>query len=98
MARRTRREVEIADHLWDCLTRIAEDCGTDRNAVVNQALYEFARRMNFLTPRAEEVPAPRPSVGPAGLNGPTVAPDVRRPYGAQGPKGTIRAEQRRRHA
>ncbi len=65
MARRTRRELDIADHLWDCLTRIAEDCGTDRHAVVNQAIYEFARRFNFLTPMAKEVPAPDHPVGPS---------------------------------
>lgn len=65
MARRTRRELDIADHLWDCLTRIAEDCGTDRHAVVNQAVYEFARRFNFLTPMAKEVPALDQQVGPA---------------------------------
>lgn len=58
MSRRSRRELEIADHLWDCLTRIAEDCGTDRHAVVNQAIYELARRFNFLTPLAKEVPSP----------------------------------------
>ena len=62
MARRTRRELDIADHLWDCLTRIAEDCGTDRHAVVNQAVYELARRFNFLTPMVKEVPAPEPHV------------------------------------
>jgi hypothetical protein len=64
MARRSRRELDIADHLWDCLTRIAEDCGTDRHAVVNQAIYEFARRFNFLTPMAKEVPLPDEIIGP----------------------------------
>ncbi len=64
MVRRTRRELEIADHLWDCLTRIAEDCGSDRHAVVNQAIYEFARRFNFLTPMAKEVPAMDDPIAP----------------------------------
>lgn len=73
MARRSRRELDIADHLWDCLTRIAEDCGTDRHAVVNQAIYEFARRFNFLTPMAKEVPMPDELVGPGK---PTRAPAV----------------------
>lgn len=73
MARRTRRELDIADHLWDCLTRIAEDCGTDRHAVVNQAIYEFARRFNFLTPMAKEVPPMEPQVGP-GRGAPSPAP------------------------
>ena len=69
MARRSRRELDIADHLWDCLTRIAEDCGTDRHAVVNQAIYEFARRFNFLTPMAKEVPLPDEAVGPNRVEG-----------------------------
>ena len=57
MVRRSRRELEIAEHLWDCLNRIAEDCGTDRHMVVNQAIYELARRFNFLKPAEREVPA-----------------------------------------
>jgi predicted DNA-binding protein len=65
MVRRTRRELDIADHLWDCLTRIAEDCGTDRHMVVNQAVYEFARRFNFLTPMAKEVPPLDDPIGPS---------------------------------
>ena len=32
--------------------------------VVNQAIYEFARRFNFLTPMAKEVPALDDQVGP----------------------------------
>ena len=79
MARRTRRELEIADHLWDCLTRIAEDCGTDRHAVVNQAVYEFARRFNFLTPMAKEVPPPDHQVGPGRSNGAMGGEVARRP-------------------
>ncbi|MBI4818336.1 MAG: FHA domain-containing protein [Deltaproteobacteria bacterium] len=73
MVRRTPRQLEIADHLWDCLTRIAEDCGTDRNAVVNQAVYEFARRFNFLTPMAKEVPLPDEPISPGRQGGPAAA-------------------------
>lgn len=50
MTRYTRRELEIADHLWDCLSRIAEDKGTDPQVILNQAVYDLARRFNFLTP------------------------------------------------
>ena len=90
MARRTRRELDIADHLWDCLTRIAEDCGTDRHAVVNQAIYEFARRFNFLTPMAKEVPPPAEQVGPGRPAGapppaPAAAPAPERPRAAPPP-------------
>lgn len=83
MARRTRRELEIADHLWDCLTRIAEDCGTDRHAVVNQAVYEFARRFNFLTPMAKEVAPPDMQVGPG--RAPPLGHDPGLAVGARGP-------------
>ncbi|MBI2373321.1 MAG: FHA domain-containing protein [Deltaproteobacteria bacterium] len=85
MVRRTPRQLEIADHLWDCLTRIAEDCGTDRNAVVNQAVYEFARRFNFLTPMAKEVPMPDDPISPAkagpasAVPGPAPGPGPRPP-------------------
>ncbi len=98
MARRTRRELDIADHLWDCLTRIAEDCGTDRHAVVNQAVYEFARRFNFLTPMAKEVPPMEPQVGPGRNAGPApqepAAPASRRapppkPKPAEKPRKTL---------
>lgn len=94
MARRTRRELEIADHLWDCLTRIAEDCGTDRHAVVNQAVYEFARRFNFLTPLAKEVPAPDQPVGP-GLRGPASADNRASPQ-PEAPSPRPRAPERSR--
>jgi hypothetical protein len=75
-ARRTRRELEVADHLWDCLTRIAEDTGTDRHAVVNQAIYELARRFNFLTPKAREAPMPDHQVRPGGGGGRAPEPSV----------------------
>ncbi|MGF1511481.1 MAG: FHA domain-containing protein [Myxococcota bacterium] len=83
MARRTLREIEFADHLWDCLTRIAEDSGTDHHAVVNQAVYEFARRLNFLTPIAKEAHAPQPAV---------VARPAERAERAHPPERAARAE------
>ena len=89
MVRRTRRELEIADHLWDCLTRIAEDCGTDRHMVVNQAIYEFARRFNFLKPAEREVPAIENPIGPgqaASAPAPAPAPRVEPAKPAPRPK------------
>lgn len=54
MTRYTRRELEIADHLWECLVRIAEDNGTEPQAVLNQAIFDLARRFNFLTPSSKK--------------------------------------------
>lgn len=66
-SRTTRRELEIADHLWECLTRIAEDKGTDPQVVLNQAIYDLARRFNFLTPaqQAAVAAAAQPSPAPS---------------------------------
>ena len=96
MARRTRRELDIADHLWDCLTRIAEDCGTDRHAVVNQAIYEFARRFNFLTPMAKEVPPPEQPVGPARASPPPAQESRARAPQPAAPKKAAPAEKPRK--
>jgi hypothetical protein len=55
------REVPIADHLWEVLERMAEEMGTGRDALVNQALHVFARLNGFLVPGAAAVaPAPPP--------------------------------------
>jgi len=86
MVRRTRRELDIADHLWDCLTRIAEDCGTDRHQVVNQAVYEFARRFNFLTPMAKEVPPLEDPIGPGRQPAPPQLPKSAGGGGAAAPR------------
>ena len=40
----------VADHLWEALAAMAADMGTDREALVNQALYTFARLNGFVLP------------------------------------------------
>jgi len=64
MARRTRRELDIADHLWDCLTRIRRRLWHGPTCCGQPAIYEFARRFNFLTPMAKEVRCRRSDSGP----------------------------------
>lgn len=95
MVRRTRRELELADHLWDAITRIAEDSGTDRHAVVNQAVYEFARRFNFLTPVAKEVPAQDAPPSPARNDFPA-EPEPRGTPASQRAEPSARAPERAR--
>jgi hypothetical protein len=81
--RTTRRELEIADHLWECLTRIAEDNGTDPQVVLNQAIYDLARRFNFLTPGASNGASPRQSA--AGASAIAEPPVERRSMVSAGP-------------
>jgi len=47
---RTPRTVLIPDHLWDALSAMAAEMGGDRDGLVNQALYTFARLNGFLIP------------------------------------------------
>jgi hypothetical protein len=45
--------VSLADHLWDLYGRMAEEMGSDREALVNQAMHVFARLNGYLLPAAE---------------------------------------------
>ncbi|MFL5310077.1 MAG: FHA domain-containing protein [Myxococcales bacterium] len=47
---RNPRTLLIPDHLWDALAAMAAEMGADRDALVNQALYTFARLNGFLVP------------------------------------------------
>lgn len=80
---RTVRPVALADHLWDTLDEMARQMGTDRDALVSQAVFTFARLNGFLdVARPEPAPAPerprkardeRPLLPP---ESPTPVPDV----------------------
>jgi hypothetical protein len=47
---KTPRTLLIADHLWEAFSTMAEEMGSDRDALLNQALYTFARLNGFLVP------------------------------------------------
>src|SRR5438874_8842341 len=47
---RTTRTLLIPDHLWDVFASMASEMGADRDALVNQAMYTFARLNGFLVP------------------------------------------------
>jgi pSer/pThr/pTyr-binding forkhead associated (FHA) protein len=42
------RKVGIADHLWDAFEQMAREMGSDREGLINQALFMFARLNGFL--------------------------------------------------
>src|SRR5438067_1659574 len=56
---RSPRTLMVADHLWDALAAMAADMGTDREALVNQALYTFARLNGFVLPAEVRGAEPR---------------------------------------
>lgn len=41
---RTPRQVVVADHLWEAFGRLAERLGTDRDALIHEAMEAFARQ------------------------------------------------------
>src|SRR6266852_2007853 len=47
---RTPRTLLIPDHLWDTLAAMASEMGANRDALVNQALFTFARLNGYLVP------------------------------------------------
>jgi hypothetical protein len=65
---KTPRTLLVADHLWEAFSLMAAEMGNDRDALVNQALYTFARLNGFLVPgdlkrlTAQLPPVPMPAV------------------------------------
>jgi hypothetical protein len=45
---KTPRTLPVADHLWETFSVMALEMGSDREALINQALYTFARLNGFL--------------------------------------------------
>jgi hypothetical protein len=90
---KTPRTLLVADHLWDTFSIMAVEMGSDRDSLVNQALYTFARLNGFLVANdlkklAQAQPAaavsqpiessrPRPQPGPPTMV-PPAPPDERK--------------------
>lgn len=47
-ASRPARKVAIADHIWDAFEDMAREMGSDRDGLINQAMFMFARLNGFL--------------------------------------------------
>lgn len=50
---RATRSVQIADHLWNLFEQMAKAVGSDRDGLINQAMFMFARLNGFLEGVAE---------------------------------------------
>ncbi|MFB1478698.1 FHA domain-containing protein [Corallococcus sp. RDP092CA] len=73
---RPARKVGIAEHLWETYEEMAQQMGSDRDALINQALFMFARLNGFIDVRTkgEPVVAAVPSPTPAPAVRPAAAP------------------------
>jgi len=56
------RSLALADHLWELYGRMAEEMGSEREALVNQALYVYARLHGYSV--SGEAAAARPAAPP----------------------------------
>ena len=63
---KTPRTLLIADHLWETLSSMAAEMGSDREALINQALYTFARLNGFLLPADLQKLVPRSALTDSG--------------------------------
>ncbi|WP_242395315.1 FHA domain-containing protein [Anaeromyxobacter oryzisoli] len=73
---KTVRPIAIADHLWEALDRMALEMGSDREALVNQALHVFARLNGYLVPGSIAAAPPRPPAEPPSAERLAVAEQV----------------------
>jgi hypothetical protein len=84
---RPARKVGIADHLWETYEEMARQMGSDRDALINQALFMFARLNGFIevkgraeAPMAAGAARPAPvaaAPGPRPASPPVLAPAPR---------------------
>ena len=81
------RKVSIADHIWLAFEEMAGQMGSDRDALINQAMFMFARLNGFLDPANGKGGAgATASTGAAKSNQRTSSPPVLKPVAHQGPR------------
>ncbi|GHG91955.1 FHA domain-containing protein [Comamonas sp. JC664] len=79
---RPARKVGIADHLWETFEDMAQQMGSDRDALINQALFMFARLNGFLEVKSHSEAAVAPvaaAAAPAPVKPVSAAPSPARP-------------------
>jgi FHA domain len=81
---RTPRKVAIAEHIWTAFDEMAGQMGSDRDALINQAMFMFARLNGFLDGSASQG---SPAAIPASNGAPVRQPSV---FGAKSPAGPSR--------
>lgn len=77
---RPARKVAIADHIWDAFEEMAESMGSDRDGLINQAMFMFARLNGFLEAGGAQANVSAPSARP---NAARAAPPVLQPVASK---------------
>jgi hypothetical protein len=85
---RPARKVGIADHLWETYEEMAQQMGSDRDALINQALFMFARLNGFIeVARTGNVVEVAPAAGARPAAGGKSGPPVLQPVASGSAKG-----------
>jgi predicted component of type VI protein secretion system len=73
------RKVAISDKLWDCFDQMSKEMGNDRDGLISQALFQFARLNGYLQPGYSDPGSPIPAAPERGKigSGPAAAPPRR---------------------
>ncbi|RJS17092.1 FHA domain-containing protein [Corallococcus sp. H22C18031201] len=74
---RPARKVGIADHLWETYEDMAQQMGSDRDALINQALFMFARLNGFIEARGRAEASAAVAPAPAAARPAAAAPPSR---------------------
>lgn len=83
---RPARKVQIADHIWGAFEEMASQMGSDRDALINQAMFMFARLNGFLDSAAgASVAGGTPVRAPAAAPAARAAPPPRAAPGGAPP-------------
>ncbi|MHB8877812.1 MAG: FHA domain-containing protein [Myxococcaceae bacterium] len=69
------RKVAIADHIWEAFDEMAASMGTDRDSLINQAMFVFARLNGFIE-TAGVVAKPANGARPAAPQRPAAPPQL----------------------
>src|SRR5438128_1178997 len=72
---KTPRTLHVADHLWEAFSTMAVEMGSDRDALINQALYTFCRLNGYLVP-ADLKKLSQPPPAPQETSRPRPAPQL----------------------
>ncbi len=62
---RPARKVNVADHIWNAFEEMAQQMGADRDGLINQAMFMFARLNGFMQSGGGPAPAAGASARPA---------------------------------
>jgi hypothetical protein len=79
------RKVVVPDHVWEAFEAMARDMGNDRDSLISQAMFNFARLNGYLQPRPSSAGQPAAADPLDDILGPAADATIRPPEPAFAP-------------